>query len=192
MTAKRPPATTSKSKRSTAKRSRKPKADPKPTTEDSLSTRDELFIELYFHYDFDPVRAYLRSGYSSNLSTARGQAYRLLNHPAIQAAILRRREAARKKRTLSREEKVEILEGMVRDERAETRDRLLAMRMHTMLVGDMPESDPARALDRLTASALKALPMAELIDQVNRGIATRVLPSPIIDVTPIPKKGRSK
>ena len=174
----------------TAKRSkttvkcRSKKSVPKPvlTANDALTPRDELFIELYFHYDFDPVRAFLRSGFSTNLNTARSNAYKILNQPAIQAAILARREHARNKRTLTREEKVSILEGMVRDERAETRDRLLAMRMHSQLVGDMPAGDPERAIDRLTAAALRALPMAELIEQINRGATCRVLPSPVIDI----------
>ena len=173
------------------KRSRKAIAPLRPA-DSPLTPQEELFVELYFHYDFDARKAFERAGYAAKPSSLRSNAYRLRNQPWIQAAIMRRRAALAEKRTLTREEKVAILEDIARSPRNEPRDRILAIRMHSQMVGDMPAGDPSRAADRLTAAALKSLTMAELIEQANRGAMVRVLPSPIIDIQATPTNGKTK
>ena len=147
-----------------------------------MSPQEELFVELYFEFKFNAAKAYRNAGYAPRNADA--NAYSKLRQAHIQAAIMRRRFAMREIRSLSREEKLEILECMVRNERLECRDRLLAMRMHNDMVGERIGAPEAHEVDRMTAAALRALPMEELIEQINRGMATRVLPSPIIDKVP--------
>jgi len=180
-------------KRSTMPTRRKRKRYPPPpprSADDPLSPQDELFVELFFHFGFDAPKAYSRAFLGKRPSTVRSQTYRLLNQPPIQAAIQRRRLAAREQRTLTRDEKVKILETIIRNDREETRDRLLAMRMHSLMVGDQYEGQ--HQVNLLTAAALKALSTDELIEQINRGFTTKMLPSPIIDVTPLSGNGHKK
>ena len=169
---------------------------PAPRAEDDpLTPQEELFVELYFALNFSAKEAYSRSiaRPGTRQSSVATEAYRVLNAPPIQAAILRRRAVLREERHASREEKIGILEGIMRDTSQDPCERIRAIRVHNLMVGE--ECAPItgqHGQDRLTAAALRALPLPEFLAQINRGAAARVLPAPVtIDVQPLNGNGHT-
>ena len=152
---------------------------PPRSLDDALSPLDELFVELYFQFAFDARLAYARSiGHAVATSTIASQAYKLLAQPPIQAAIQRRRAALRVNVRATLDEKLGILEGIMRDPSVTPKERISAIYLHSRHTGEIDRegrgTDPFQAGPSLhqicTPAALRALPVADLIAKINRGL----------------------
>ena len=155
---------------------------PAPSPDNLLKPQEELFVELYFEFNFNASKAYRHAGYAARNADA--NAYSKLRQAHIQAAIMRRRAAAREKRAMSREERLQILEECARSSRADWRSRIAAIKLHNEMVGDgyaAPESN--RAVDQVTVAAIRAMDRASLIDAINRGLTTEAK-AQNIDISP--------
>ena len=168
-----------KSPRPPTRRKQPAREIPPRSMDDALSPLDELFVELYFQFAFDARLAYARSiGHSVASSTIASQAYKLLAQPPIQAAIQRRRAALRVNVRATLDEKLGILEGIMRDPSVTPKERISAIYLHSRHTGEIDRegrgTDPFQAGPSLhqicTPAALRALPVADLIAKINRGL----------------------
>ena len=169
-----------KPKRSPTVRKQRPRKTPPPRPEDDLLTpQDELFVELYFQFGFDARMAYARSvGHDATSTTISSRAYKLLAQPPIQAAIMRRRVALKKTCRATLDEKLGILEGIMRDPSVTPKERISAIYLHSRHTGEIDRegrgTDPFQAGPSIhqicSPAALRALPVADLIAKINRGL----------------------
>lgn len=156
------------------RKQRKPTMPP-PCPDDVLTPQEELFVELYFVTGFNVSQSYSRAGYKSPGARANTWAYHKIQEPHIQAAIARRRVELRERTTISKEEKLKIVAECILSPRANWRDRLFAVALHSRMVGELgdslsnPLNPPDRSGDEITPGALRALTQAELIETINSG-----------------------
>ncbi len=142
------------------------------TIDDTLTPQEELFVELYFQFNFNVRLAYERAGYSAR--SARVHAYSKFNQVHIQAAIARRRAVLRDNADLSRREKLGILAHIARDELTHPTNRIMAIALHSKLCGDDTGAERVPGIaDEITPGSLRALTLDQLDERVNNGTIYR-------------------
>ncbi len=155
------------------RRPTRPPHDP----DDTLSAQEELFVELYFQFNFNVRLAYERAGYSAR--SAGVHAYTKLNQVHIQAAIARRRAELKARMTITRDQKIQLLVECMTSSSATWRDRLMAIAMHSRYVGDLEIPNPAQLADpnaevEITPGALRSCTSDELIEIINTGRISKI------------------
>ena len=99
----------------------------KPTDPDGLTAKQRAFVEAYTGPALgNGCAAAKAAGYKGTNAALKNHAYRLTNHPRVQAAILAFGQRRASKAIATREEILETLTAILRDEDEDSKERISA------------------------------------------------------------------
>lgn len=119
-----------------------------------MNNRQTRFAELVAS-GIPASRAYPKAGYFSNGKTADANAFRLMENDGVSRMIAELQNESRELARLTKDDKLRILEWIMTSEVEKARDRIAAIKIRNLMVGDNTPSKVIVESPRLDIEAIR-------------------------------------